>query len=121
MTINDRAVYRLTLVNELVTLSRPIDQLVVQLAELDWDYEGEGVELTRSHMAFAIQRYLSDELSQKELESWANLIEGREDVYFESAHKEILEELIFALANPMLTDTLDRERATQLIERLSIY
>lgn len=91
-----------------------------QLAVLDLDYEGDGIELKKKHLTLALQRYLQGVLSHSDIESWANQIEGREDVQFESGCEQLVEEVLYELANPDLTKPLNQPRARMLIDRFSI-
>lgn len=105
---------RLAVIRDLLEITRPLAEISAQLGALDWDYEGDGVELTRHHLVSALQRYLDNSLSASDIEVWANLIEAREDVSFEVGHDQQIEEVLHELANPLLTQTLDLSRAAAL-------
>lgn len=109
---------RLTVVRDLLELSRPLEKIMAQLAMLDWDYEGDGLDLTKRHLAMALQRYLQDELSDSDIESWANQIEGREEIQFEAGSEQEVENVLYELANPALTQPLDHARAKMLLEAM---
>ena len=111
---------RLAVVGDLLTLSRPLNAIVAQLATMSWDYEGSGVELTRNHLAIALQRYLQGALSDADIESWANQIEGRDDIQFETDIERKIEDVFYELANPKLTEALSHTRAKELIEKLNL-
>ena len=76
--------------------------------------EGDSAKLTRCHLASALQHYLDHSLSASDIEAWANLIEAREDVFFEVGHDSQIEEVLHELANPLLTQSLDLSRAAEL-------
>lgn len=114
-----KEVDRLSLVQNLLSLSKPLQETVAQLAALDWDFEGEGVALTRKHFVSALQRYLRGELSEADIEFWANQIEGREDVEFEIDHEQEIKDVLYQLANPVLTQSLNHARAEVLFAELS--
>ena len=116
MTLNEMD--RLVVVRELLELSKPLEEIMAQLAVMDWDYEGDGVVLTRKHLVTVLQRYLRDELSDSDIESWANQIEGREDIQFEAGCEQGIEDVLYELANPALTQPLDRASAEVLLEKL---
>lgn len=107
---------RLAVVRDLLELSRPLDEIAAQLAMMEWDYEGDGVEFTVRHLIAVLHRYLRDELSVSDIESWANSIEGRDDVYFETGREQETKEVLYELANPGLTQPLDRSRARAILE-----
>jgi hypothetical protein len=106
---------RLETIGSLVELTGPLDTVAARVRTLEWDYEGETVILRRAHIAFALDQYLSGALSDVDVERWANLIEGREDISFEPRHEDWLDEVIFQLANPGMTVALDAELAAKLI------
>jgi hypothetical protein len=98
-------------------LDRPIADLKAAIQSLDWDAEPE-IVLLRSHIVSALQRFALNQLSTKDLEEWANLIECREDIEFEREYEHDLSNAIFSLANPELQGSL-ASIASTLIERLS--
>lgn len=66
-----------------------------------------------------LRRYLEGTLSDKDIETWANLIEAREDICFETRFEKQTKEILYELANPTLTQPLDRKRANVLLEILA--
>ncbi|MGQ7934257.1 hypothetical protein [Paraburkholderia sp. D1E] len=111
---------RLAVVRDLLELSRPLEKIMAQLAVFDWDYEGAGVKLTKKHLSMALQRYLRGEFSGFEIESWANQIEGREDIQFEADSVREIGDVLYELANPTLTQPLDYARAKTLLDELLV-
>jgi len=67
---------RLALVGKLLGMTMPLWGIIQQLASMDWDYEGDGVVLTREHLGNALQKYLRGEILESDIELWANQIEG---------------------------------------------
>ncbi|MGQ5490874.1 hypothetical protein ACUH78_18710 [Thauera sp. ZXT1-4] len=110
---------RLALVHELLELTMPLERVIGELASMTWDYEGEGVELTQGHLTSVLQRYLRAEVSEAEVELWANQVEGRDDVQLDASAETLIEEVLHELANPLLTQQLDRTRAMELVSRLT--
>jgi len=110
---------RIEIIRALVELTYPLDMIASRIREFDWDYEGDPVELTRSHVINLLKRYLKKEFAVCDVEHWANLLEGREDVCFESGSESVLDEIIYQLANPDLTVALNDDIANTLIGDLS--
>jgi hypothetical protein len=106
-------------VKGLVNFCHSLDEIGACLVEFRWDYEGIPTELNRTHLTRVLKRYLSRELSESDVERWANMLEGREDTCFEKGAEAQLELALLELANPTLTTPLDGERATAMIEALS--
>ncbi len=108
---------RKTVLQQLLMFSRPLPELRLSLSELPWDSD-ELVILKPKMIVAVLQRYLTGELSSSDMEDWANTIEGREDIGYEPLHSEALKDIVFELANPELTKSLDKEGVNRLIERL---
>lgn len=111
---------RLSLLRDLLAMTMPLGEVIRQLAAMNWDYEGDGVELTKEHLANALHRYLRGDVSEADIEVWANQIEGREDVQIEPSSEREIEGVLYELANPLLTEPLDRARAKQLVTNLNL-
>lgn len=69
------------------------------------------VTLLTADLRAVLERYANGELSDRDVENWANLVEGREDIQVEENDKEVL----FELANPELTQQLSRARALEIL------
>lgn len=110
---------RLSLVTALLELSEPLQQLAEKLSSFSWDYEGSPVVLARAHIDSALDRYLTGRLSGQQLEDWANLIEGRDDVSAEPCFEQVIQDVIHQLANPELTSSLTFEKAGEFRRRLA--
>lgn len=89
----------INILKSLINFSKPIDVLEKEVFGLRWDSEIELVEIQKSHLDNIENRLKSGEIKESEVETWANLIECREDIKFEN---EIVKELIEKLANPTL-------------------
>jgi hypothetical protein len=109
---------RLLVVKALVQLSVPLDSIAARLREYEWDYEGQQVELGPGELVKLLERFLSRQLSAGDLERWANLIEGREDISYERESELLIGEVIHDLANPLLSQYMDDDRATLLLGEL---
>jgi len=102
----------------IVTFSRTVAELKQAVRCLSWDSPTSEVSLTRTDVSSALQRYLDGAISSKDVEEWANLIEGREDIGFESGCVETLRELVNELANPVTMGALTSQRAETWLRRL---
>lgn len=110
---------RLALVRDLLEMTMPLGNVIRDLSTMAWDYDGEGVELTTEHLANALQRYLRGDVSESDIELWANQVEGRDDVQFQESAESVIKEVLHELANPLLTQLLDHPRAIQLVRNLT--
>lgn len=102
----------------LLGMTRPIDGLLHDIADIGWDSEHELVILRRDHVIDILSRFKLGALDAEAVERWANAIEGREDVGLDPGSRELLEAAIFDLANPVLQGPLTPELAERWIERL---
>jgi hypothetical protein len=85
----------------LVLFNAPISDLRTALALLNWD-DDPVVILTRRNIAIVLDRFKNSEIDADTVEEWANLIECREDIRYESGHENTIAEAIQRLANPVL-------------------
>ena len=115
---NARMSSRLLDVLALVEWRRPLDESIEALSKFPWDYEGPPQEFRAAHVKGALGRYTRGEVTANEIENWANAIEMRDDLEFEAQNFTNLTELIFELANPVLTEALTKERAIALLQNL---
>jgi hypothetical protein len=100
-----------------VALGPDFNAAIEALRQLPWD-SPELVVLGRKEILSVLQRCQGGQLSPEQVEEWANALEGRDDLGFEPADAELLHEVIFELANPVLTNQLSASRLLQLIMRL---
>jgi hypothetical protein len=114
----DRNKMRLSYVRDLLELRKPSDEIAKLLSKFDWDFEGQPVVLEKRHLKMAVLRYLKNEIDGREIENWANLIEGREDIEADKSCEELINSLVFELANPLLTSSFDQTRAKQILKIL---
>ncbi len=110
---------RLALVDKLLTMTMPLPEVTRQLSALSWDYDGVGVTLTKEHLSSSLLRYLRGALSEADIEMWANQVEGREDIQIDPNFDQVIDGVLFELANPILTQTLDPARAKELLSTLN--
>ena len=108
---------RSQLLQSLLKLDRPLEQILPPLNQLGWDSDEELATLHPQHLISILSRYLNGELSPVEVENWANAIECREDLDWES---EAISALIHELANPLLTRPLSEATAREWLQRLTI-
>ena len=102
----------------LLNFDRPLDEILPHLHNLGWDSDTALVVLNRQNLSSILQRYCNSEFSAENLEDWANAIEGRDDIAYDEEDRELLETIIFELANPALTSPLSVQLARDWLETL---
>jgi hypothetical protein len=90
----------------LVAFDRPLADLRAMLDTLDWSAEPAGT-LRCADIAAVLRRFAAAELSARDVEHWANLVESREDLAFEPRREETIADALFDLDNPDLQGELD--------------
>jgi hypothetical protein len=103
-----------SLLKSLIKFDKPISMIETALRTLDWDSDVRLVTLRPADLMTILERYVKDELSENDVETWANLVEGREDIEVDDEAKEIL----FELANPELVRSISKPRALLLLQKL---
>ncbi len=103
-------------ITSLLEFNSNLDKIREQLSRFDWDSE-EQIEGLARHVRRVLEQYIAKERTADELEDWANLIECRDDVVF----PDKVNEVIFELANPTLTQPLSEKRAADLIRSIDAY
>ena len=111
---------RQQLLQALLTFSKSLNLIAQELAQLEWDYEGEPVLVEPLHIVSILNRFLSNQLNAKQVEEWANMIECREDLDYESENQKQLEQVIYELANPELEGPLTIERCQEIFIMFSL-
>lgn len=111
MTESDHPV---AILRHLLAFDLPIDVLTPAVGRLAWDVEEPLVTLTRAEIDAVLRRYAAGELSAAEVETWADLIECREDIAFDPDDADPVNDLIHELANPLLAGPLTIDRAREL-------
>ena len=89
------------------------------LAEFPWDIDAPLVTLTARDVAIILQRYVSGEITAREVEYWADLLEVRDDVEFDEIPNEQVQEAVHFMANPLLHGDLTEAAAREWITRLT--
>lgn len=114
MTTEDRR----DALTKLIQLREPLADASGRLRQFAWDSDTELVVLTRENIANILSRYLRGQLDESELEKWADAIESRDDVGYETTAATELRQIIFELANPELAQGLDPHKAREWMEVL---
>lgn len=109
---------RFEVLRNLVAFSKPVNVLSSDLSNFDWDFDGDPLIVTASDMKLVLNRFLAGERTAEELEAWANLIEGREDLEFEDQQNEAIENVVYCLANPVLQGAITPESCKELLATL---
>lgn len=90
----------------LVSLERPLDDILSALNAHGWDSDVALVTVCRQHLLRVLDKYLNGHLMEEDVERWADSLHMREDVGYENGFEELIREALFELGNPYLTQPL---------------
>lgn len=109
-------VTRRELLQGLIELTAPPEEIAERLSRFEWDSEEELVTLESTHLRAVLEKFIDGSLPAGTVETWANALEGREDIRISEASPA--GDILFELANPVLQGELTRERAKHLLKKL---
>lgn len=111
------SVKRLNLVKKLVGFEGRIEETIQKLNTFEWDYAGGPIVLTKEAAVTILERYLDGQITSGEIEKWADAIELREDIVYESSSFEWLESVITTLSAPEINGLIDAKQVQALLEQ----
>ncbi len=106
---------RREILQRLIDYSLPLAELSNELSSLKWDYEGSSVMLSAYQLSKVLRRFLAGELSEVDVERWADLIECRDGINYDT---ELTKETIHDLSKPSLNGPLTISLCNKLISDL---
>jgi hypothetical protein len=107
-------VNRADTLKSLIRLDRPLEAIAAALQQWAWDWYGPPLaSLDDEAVVAVLRRWANGQITADDVEEWANLFEGREDVAFGANAAAA----IYDLANPDLQGRLVQV-APEIIARL---
>ena len=110
---------RIQALRDLIHLREPVADAARRLRAFPWDSDAELIVLGPVDLIHVLDLYLHGVLASTEVEEWAEAIEGRDDVGYESPHGDTIKQIVFELANPLLTRQLEPSRAREWRDALA--
>jgi hypothetical protein len=110
---------RIAILTDLIELRKPVSETVETASALPWDRSYDLVAFTADHAKVAVAQFLADEVSSEELEAWAELVHGREDLAIDANHRELIVQFLVELSTPELFGALTKGSAKAWLDRLS--
>jgi hypothetical protein len=104
---------------ELLNSRQPIHVIRAELSKFQWDSETELVTLTRAHLKKVLSDFVAGHLTVSDVETWAETVEGRDDIGIDAEHSELLKSIVFELATQELGLPLSPSLAERYMEELS--
>ncbi len=104
---------------ELLQFDRPLADLRNAVLAAPYDYDGEPVLLRKEHIAHALNCFVDGIITAGDLEVWAELIEGRPGIDFETSAEDELSEILFQISTPEINGPVSIEKCQRMLEQLS--
>jgi hypothetical protein len=111
LTEAERLELRREALRDLALFTSPLPSVQHSLSDFAWDSD-ELSMLDKQHVLQVLRRFDAGELADTDVEAWANAIEMRDDIGYD--RETAVWDVLFELANPILTEALTRERADVL-------
>ena len=111
---------RAEILKRLIRYEEPPEPLASALNEFSWDWlEDEPlIRLRASDLLRVIDRFLAGNIDAQQLQDWAERLECREDIGFESDDKQLVDDVFFRLATPFINEPLTHESVSRMREQL---
>jgi hypothetical protein len=95
---------------QIVTFGPERDNAYLELVKYSYDSDVELFEVSESKLSGVLIMSISGNISDDELEDWANFVECRDDLDYER-----IEGYIYALANPLLIGGINRAKIEKML------
>lgn len=105
---------RKKVLENIVLFKDDLSELEQQLYGYGWDSEEELVILSKNHILEALDKYMDNTLSNKELEKWAEILESRDDVGYDREYENVIKDIIYELANSSLEGDITANKIQKL-------
>lgn len=102
---------RASLLRALIACEQPLEPVLAALHECGWDAPEPLATLTSADVSSILDRYLSGDLTAKQVADWADLVECREDIDLPESGRASVSDVVFQLANPNLRGELTMQVA----------
>jgi len=100
---------------EIITFGTERNQALNEISTFNFDSKIEHFIVSKSIFVKVLKKYLNNEISDTDLETWANFIEGRDDVNYEKVADHI-----YKLANPTLYQTITKRNISKILNSLGV-
>ena len=109
---------RSKVLDDLLNLKRPLLEIQKDLAQLEWDSNDKICVFDEKKLANILNEYINNNISEQNLELWANMIECREDIQIDKRQEKLIKHIIFTLANPYLEGEISKLSIEDFLKQL---
>ena len=108
------------ILQELARFETPTGPLLQELRSFGWDWDGAPLlVLRKADILRVIDRFLAGQISADQLQEWAESLEVREDVAFDDRDAEVLDDVFFRIATPMINEPLTHEVVQRMRDEIT--
>jgi hypothetical protein len=107
---------RIDILKDLVFYNGDLSVLKKELSQYSWDAEKPYLVITKPQLLKVLIKCIDQIITFQNLEDWADAIECRDDLDFES---EEIQEIIFELSSPEINGEITKERLQEIVNDLS--
>jgi hypothetical protein len=107
---------RAEILRELVRYEKPTEPLMRELSSFGWDWSEDTplLVLKKEDLLRIIDRFLADQITAAQLQEWAENLEVREDVAFDDQERDVIDDVFFRIATPMIHEPLTAESVSRM-------
>lgn len=108
------------ILNELLSFSYPLEIIRAKIQKYQYDLVDieDVVVLNRHKLKKVMDMFLSGALDAHKLRDWAELVEARDGIAYESRHEKKIADILFWLSEPDMNGTITKEKVREYIEYL---
>lgn len=92
----------------------------IEAKNLHIDDEDYKIHIKRRHLIKIMQDFINGKVSKDELESWAELLEGRDSVEYEEGYEDRISDVLFWISTPDINKPINNNNINEYIEYLTI-
>ena len=103
---------RVDALKALVEAELPIELSIARMSQFAWDSEEYLAVLTPENLERVLILFAEGSITASDVEDWANALECRDDL---ALSEPVVSEVLYELANPVLTHAISAERVNHLL------
>ncbi|NPD47902.1 hypothetical protein [Lentimicrobium sp. S6] len=107
---------RKKILQDLINYNKNIIDLQMELSLYERDVSEPLITIFKESFSIVLNKYLANEISTTNLIDWANTIECRDDLEFES---ESLQEVLFLFSSPEINGEITKEYVNRILAKLN--
>lgn len=107
---------RKEILSNLIYYDKSLDDIKTKLKNFSWDCETPLIIMNNLHLSSVLKRCIEGHISVGEIVDWANTIECRDDIDFQSSQ---IQEIVFQLASPEINGEITKMRLNHFLKLIT--